>query len=336
MGKLQNQQGLLIGYTIGNSVGNGYINCKRKNLLKLKCIVQKENLKFNLEKGEISDDVKLSIIILRKLIKSKIIYNEEDFLELYTVWATKCNKYYFNNGFLKILISLISKSDKITLDDIYKKTHNLNYSHENNTFFVRIVPIVFWIVSSNVSDRNVSDRNVSIEIYLKKLITQNCKLCHPNNYCIEAAYIFGLFLYYSMIITSKQEIFEKVLEKVNINYHKQLITNSKNTPNTINKIAEDTTIDIDSNLCCRYYVSLQCVLYNFYNGRDFKSCLENTIKYGGDTSTNGAMIGAMAGAFYSMHNIPFKLINYIEISKKNKLGDLILLSGHKILLNKSK
>jgi ADP-ribosylglycohydrolase len=184
---------------------------------------------------------------------------------------------------------------------------------------VRTIPIVFWFASANYN-----------KVYLKDIIYKNCKLCHPNKICLEAAYIFSLFLYYSMEDYSKDTIFNLVQSETISEYHKNLIELSKTSPYPINKLTNNTTIDTDSNLFCRYYVSLQCVLYNFYNGDDLKSCMENTIKYGGDTSVNGAMIGALAGGFYSLHSIPFKLINTVEKLKNNDLSDLILLSGHKI------
>ena len=189
MVKLQNQQGCLIGYTIGNSIGNGYIKLKRTNLLQLKTISMKENSKYNLQKGEITDDIKLCISIIRKLLKSKIIYNENDFLEIYSNWSKDC--YNFNNAFLKILISLTNSDQKLTLDDNKKKAVYINYPLENNIFFIRVVPIVFWLVSSNY--------NLN---FLKELIINNCKLSNPNNYCTEAAYIFGLFLLSSLSSSS--------------------------------------------------------------------------------------------------------------------------------------
>jgi ADP-ribosylglycohydrolase len=98
MVKISNQQGLLVGFTIGNSIGNGYIKNKRKNMLKLKKLAMKENITYNLLKGEVTDDIKLCFKIIRMLVKTKIIYNDENFINIYLNWSKKCNKCYYNNN----------------------------------------------------------------------------------------------------------------------------------------------------------------------------------------------------------------------------------------------
>lgn len=52
--------------------------------------------------------------------------------------------------------------------------------------------------------------------------------------------------------------------------------------------------------------TLQTVLYHFFRGRDFEECLVDTVNRGGDADTTGAIVGALAGAYYGMESIPVR------------------------------
>lgn len=337
MNDLSKQQGCLIGYIIGNTIGNGYLTDlvqRNKSTVSKQTVSKqtvsskkyKQNLVYldnkllSLKKGEISYEIKLSISIIRHLIDKKIYYDNENLFTIYKNWATKQEiPFLINNLLHKVLIN----SENIS-ECYHKSLHNY-YSLDNNSFFIRIVPIVHWMISSDT----INTQN------LKLLIASECKLSHPNKSCIDAGIIFAKFTLYSYEYTSKDFIFDLVLSQTENNYHKELIKNSKKSPFPINQTVNNTTISTDSNLKFEYFTSLQCVLHCFYKHNSFVSCLEAVINLGGDTATNGMMIGTLAGTYYSMEKIPLKYISVIENCKKNKLMDLIILSGHKIILKKN-
>ena len=50
--------------------------------------------------------------------------------------------------------------------------------------------------------------------------------------------------------------------------------------------------------------TMQTVFHYFFRGKDFESCLVGTVNQGGDADTTGAIVGALAGAYYGEEGIP--------------------------------
>ena len=69
--------------------------------------------------------------------------------------------------------------------------------------------------------------------------------------------------------------------------------------------------------------TMQTVLFNFFRGRDFEECLVDTVNRGGDADTTGAIVGALAGAYYDLENIPkrwLKKMNQNVIAETDRLA----------------
>ncbi len=58
--------------------------------------------------------------------------------------------------------------------------------------------------------------------------------------------------------------------------------------------------------------TMQTVLYHFFRGRDFEECLVDTVNRGGDADTAGAIIGALAGAYYDLEGIPKRWLKRMD------------------------
>jgi len=62
-------------------------------------------------------------------------------------------------------------------------------------------------------------------------------------------------------------------------------------------------------LCTAYVVdTMQTVLHYFFTTRTFEDCLVGTVNQGGDADTAGAIVGAIAGAYYGLDSIPRRWI----------------------------
>ena len=69
--------------------------------------------------------------------------------------------------------------------------------------------------------------------------------------------------------------------------------------------------------------TMQTVLYHFFRGADFEECLVGTINQGGDADTTGAIVGALAGAYYDLESIPkrwLKKMNQNVIAEADRLA----------------
>jgi ADP-ribosyl-[dinitrogen reductase] hydrolase len=50
--------------------------------------------------------------------------------------------------------------------------------------------------------------------------------------------------------------------------------------------------------------TIQTVLHHFFRSRSFEECVVTTVNQGGDADTTGAIVGALAGAYYGPDEIP--------------------------------
>jgi ADP-ribosyl-[dinitrogen reductase] hydrolase len=58
--------------------------------------------------------------------------------------------------------------------------------------------------------------------------------------------------------------------------------------------------------------TMQTVFHYFLRGRSFEECLITTVNQGGDADTTGAIIGALAGAYYGMEGIPRRWLKKMD------------------------
>ena len=58
--------------------------------------------------------------------------------------------------------------------------------------------------------------------------------------------------------------------------------------------------------------TMQTVLYHFFRGRNFEECLVDTVNRGGDADTTGAIVGALAGAYYDLEGIPKRWLKRMD------------------------
>ena len=73
--------------------------------------------------------------------------------------------------------------------------------------------------------------------------------------------------------------------------------------------------------------TLQTVFHHFFRGRDFEECLVGTVNQGGDADTTGAIIGALAGAYYGEEGIPRRWLRKLDrhlVQEISRLADELL------------
>jgi ADP-ribosyl-[dinitrogen reductase] hydrolase len=80
--------------------------------------------------------------------------------------------------------------------------------------------------------------------------------------------------------------------------------------------------------CSAYVVdTMKTALHHFFATRSFSDCLIGTVNAGGDSDTAGAIVGAIAGAFYGMTAIPERWILSLKpglVSELERLAKLLV------------
>ena len=76
-------------------------------------------------------------------------------------------------------------------------------------------------------------------------------------------------------------------------------------------------------LCTAYVVdTMQTVLHFLFTTSSFEECVVATVNQGGDADTTGAIVGAIAGAYYGLDAIPREWLRKLEPDVRNELMEL--------------
>ena len=70
---------------------------------------------------------------------------------------------------------------------------------------------------------------------------------------------------------------------------------------------------------------MQTVLHYFLSTHSFEECLVATVNQGGDADTTGAIVGAIAGAYYGLAQLPRHWVRKLAPALVSEIQDL---SGH--------
>jgi ADP-ribosyl-[dinitrogen reductase] hydrolase len=68
--------------------------------------------------------------------------------------------------------------------------------------------------------------------------------------------------------------------------------------------------------------TMQTVFHCFFRSRSFETCLIETVNQGGDADTTGAIVGALAGAYYGEEGIPARWLKKMDKKLLAELNEL--------------
>ncbi len=68
--------------------------------------------------------------------------------------------------------------------------------------------------------------------------------------------------------------------------------------------------------------TMQTVFHHFFRSRTFEECLITTVNRGGDADTTGAIVGALAGAYYGMEAIPRRWLRKMDREVIREVSEL--------------
>jgi len=128
----------------------------------------------------------------------------------------------------------------------------------------------------------------------------DCRITHINQVCVDAnrAFVFALYLY---LVTNQSplKIYEFVL---------QLAKKRGVSPAVIEALtnARHNPPDEYFHQMGWVLIALQNAFWQLLHAESFEEGLVDTIQRGGDTDTNGAIVGALLGAYYGIEAIPKK------------------------------
>jgi len=250
--------------------------------------------------GMITDDTEMAMALLKSIMDYKKYDQKEAFYQ-YRKWRLSGP---FDIG----------HATRTALQDINSPQNNyVNASHyPTNGCLMRISPLAIFGICLN--DKELFD-------YCEK----DTKITNNNYYAINCVKIFCKAVKHLILTADKVDTFNQCYKLANEIIKPEAVNEMKkmNDPAYTNALILNMMDSLDNNTRVKYKskymghkhshiythgigcpnIAVQLGFYELLNGNDFYNSLVNVINRGGDTDTNGAIVGALLGAYYGYTHI---------------------------------
>ena len=304
--------GMMIGLVVGDILGAPVqfgVNSQeiRKNIEKLKDFHDNHVL----PKGVYTDDTSMTLCLADSLIE-KQGYDSYDVMKKYSDWEAHGYRSYFDYGY-----------------DVGSQTDNAISVFEKN-------PIVGKNLRREFNAGNGSIMRLAPTILAAAKRSSLAKI-------VELAWISGRETHYSEIAEMGTEIFANFLYRALRFRNKKKIVSLDNLTFT-SKIFEECFLEFESLFYSRINSNGECLrdlggyiidsitiaIWGFIHSKNFEDGMLKILMLGGDTDTNCAIYGQLAGAYYGLRKIPKRWVNNMAIS-----DEAIIELANKLLKMKS-
>lgn len=272
----------LMGFVIGDAVGVPIEFMDKDEIAKLQLDDYVETYRSNQPIGSWSDDSSLTLCLVETINENGLnfnLYSKKMIKWLFENYMTPNNKAFgIGRG---TFFSIGKLQDGVS----YKESGEKSINSNGNGSLMRIIPLVFYI---NPNDESRFE------------IVETCSaITHAHDISKISCCIYTEYFWQLMKTQDKIKAYNKMQEIIKKQYSQnQYIT-------SFDSILNNNIYDVDYNqLSGSGYVitTLENVLYCFINGNSYKDCVIKALKIGGDTDTNAAITGGLAGYFYNEIN----------------------------------
>lgn len=284
-------KGMIYGVALGDAIGAPYEFKKNKEKFNnYTGIIDKKIIHNNRWQGskssalgQITDDTEMTLALANSIIRKKY-YDTNDVILSYIKWANSDNVFMGNNT-----------------RDLFKGIKTIAGYSKRYNYKVSSIPKEKWTQSNGCLMRASPLALLRKEDYLADAIL-DCTLTNPHPICVDAV---------SVYVTLLRNIIEgKTINKAIKNA--TLIAKTKQVKRIIKDGINRKERDIEINKGWVLH-SLYCVFYSLAGKhKTYEDGINEIIKMGGDTDTNGCIVGAILGAHFG-----FNKINKEKLTSKN-------------------
>ena len=293
----------IIGCAIGDALGVSSKGHSRDYLLDHPVLKMTPSIKKGIPKGAWSDSTSLMLATTDAIIKRNINYNY--IAENCVSWFTS-NKYCsvgeafgIGNTTLKALIKFTKRENEAYECGLSE------YNNNGNSALKMMLPLAFYFTAKKSSDKEIYDT-------VKKV----CSITHRHQISLCACYIYVNYIIFLLNGNNKFGSL-KLLKSLDYSMFSNKVL-AYFSPILFGNISE---LDIDEIASTSFVVdTLNSTLWCFIQSTNFKDCILATANIGDDTSSIGALCGAMAGIYYGTNKIPASWIN--DLRKKEYLVNI--------------
>lgn len=266
--------GSLLGLAVGDALGAPVEFKDRGSFPEIK--IMQSGGPFNLEKGQWTDDTSLALCLAESLIESRG-FDPIDQMKRYIRWYKEgywsCTGHCFDIGnTTKKTIEKFIENQKIYGGSLTDPA--------TNGSLMRLAPIVLAFYPD-----------------LKKILEYaglSSRVTHEPLECQESCKLLSFFIFHALNGKSKDEMLKEKCKELNFTSRISEIYEQKYLKKSYQEISGKGEA----------YLSLEAALWCFYHTDSFQAALIKAVNLGDDTDTTAAIVGQLAGAYYSVQGIP--------------------------------
>jgi len=291
--------GVIYGQFIGDALGTRY---EFKSSEKVKGLIEQDKINnflpilgegpFAVKKGQVTDDTELAMGLMYSILEQKT-YDKEAVAKKYIKWATS-KPFDFGKTTFNAL------NNATSYQEIVNNSNKHNKTSISNGCLMRISPLAIYGIK--LSDQELMD-----------FCFQDTIMTNPNPISIDMVKVYCMAIKTALTTNDKKIIIQKAYNVASTKLVKQIISDSIKRPEPVLTLSGEY-VAAYSEFMGYAGIALQNAFYELFNGKSFYSSLVNVISRGGDTDTNGCIVGALLGAYYGVSNVPDSWIQDVNIN----------------------
>lgn len=277
----------IIGSAIGDALGTTTKGQAREYLLEHPVLKMTPCIKKGIPKGAWGDSTSLMVATTYAITKRGLDY---DYI------AENCVSWFTSNRFCSVGESF--GIGRTTLKALIRFTQRQKSATEcgeglikdnGNSALKMVLPLAYYFIANKETKENVYTA-----------IKNVCSITHRHEISICACYIY---VHYAMFLLNGNNKFAAIKKLKTLDYSMF----SNNTLEYFSRILVGnlSELDIDEINSTSFVVdTLESILWCFIKSDNYKDCIIATTNIGDDTSSIGALTGALAGIYYGTNKIP--------------------------------
>lgn len=285
-------RGAFLGLAIGDALGHPFEFCFQSELIRERMNevrhLPKERRnaasKIIEPKGNWTDDTSMALCLADSLIE-KNGYDSYDIMDKYYKWLFEGYRTYFPIGF-----GVGSQTRDAINDYLEEKTVKKNTPKTEsigNGCIMRLAPIVIVNIDNSIEE-------------ILRAARLSARETHNSLGAMAIAELMAATLYLLLKGGEKENLLEESKKLVRNEESIRFLESVKSSHDSINDSKGDTLRDLGGYALDCYNIAM----WGLMNFDSFRYGMLGVIGLGGDTDTNAAVYGQLAGAYYDYNSIP--------------------------------
>ncbi len=252
---------------------------------------------FMVDKGQCTDDTELAFGLAQGIIHNSR-YIKEMIAKKYIKWY-KSGPFDIGNNTRKVFAGANNYQDVINNSSKYSK------DSLSNGCLMRISPLAI---------HGIKIDNHKLLEYCK----EDCSMTNPHPATVNAVQVYVIAVKTAILTNNRSTIFDEAIRYVDNDLVYKIMQRAKRGEKKFVLLDGKEIETADGQYMGYFGIAFQMAFYEILHGKSFYDSLVNVISQGGDTDTNGCIVGALLGALYSVTNIPHKWVKDVTIDNKRR------------------